>query len=58
MSDISDREIMKRVIKWRNEAEAREKANAVPKFKPLAEVERGIKATDDYLMEHAETGGP
>lgn len=56
MSDIPDREIMKRVIKWRNEAEARERANTVPKFKPLAEIEERISKSYEAEMEHYEFG--
>lgn len=38
-----DREIVKRAMKWRAEAEARERANRLPPFQPLAELEAKVK---------------
>jgi len=55
-SEQLDREIVKRAMKWRAEAEARERANTIPKFKPLAEIEERISKSYEAEMEHYEFG--
>lgn len=42
-SEQLDREIVKRAMKWRAEAEARDRANRVPPFPKLAELEARVK---------------